>query len=157
MYLSEAAEEAVIAASHAASPLETGGVLLGVRCDGRPWIVEGAVIAGLATSHSFLIPRGATRPVVEAARERDNRLGYLGDWHSHPENVGASSRDFRTLAYLALGAAFGPRLMAIVRHTDGGWRLAVWEQRKLRWPQECEVIRTGRLPSEGDGIASVLA
>jgi len=141
--LSEHAEQTMIRASEEGAPVEAGGILLGVRFDDGPWIVEAVQIIGTSSRHSYEVPRGATSPAVDAARARDPRLGYLGDWHSHPADVGPSDEDFRTLAGLARSALHGPRIIAIARRTPDAWHIEVWEHPRLRWPRQTEIIRTG--------------
>ena len=86
-----------------ADPDETGGILLGVRTNGRPWITGAVEIASRDRGRShYRLPAGATTPVVTRARQQDPRLGYLGEWHSHPADIGPSPTDRATMRRLAL-------------------------------------------------------
>ena len=150
--LSEGAEAELIRAAEDASPVEAGGLLLGVRVADEPWIVGVVRVSGPASSASYEIPQGATSVAMAAARETDPRLGYLGDWHSHPADVDPSRQDFRTLRGLSLGARQGHRLMAVVRRRRTGWRVEVWWRRTLfLGSHRCDIIRTGPLDGRGSG------
>lgn len=77
-----------------ALPNETGGVLIGCHIDERPIVTEAPEHRDPnATPCSFRLPVGETKALVENARASDERLGYLGDWHSHPSGVGPSDLD----------------------------------------------------------------
>lgn len=143
--LSEAAERFLIDTSADAQSTETGGVLLGLRLNGRPWIVAAKFMSGRRSGFSYEIPGGATSRVVDEARVHEPRIGYLGDWHSHPADVGPSPRDLRTLDSLSRGATHGARVIAIVRRTSAGWVVEVWDQPEPRAARRCQIVRTGGL------------
>lgn len=104
-------------------PDETGGILLGyhdfnvnavVVVDALPAPTDseaspGSFERGLA---------GVTDAVIEARRRTAEVVGYIGEWHSHPQGYGAnpSSDDKFQLAYLTLGLALEglPAVMLIV-------------------------------------------
>ena len=108
-----------------ARPLETGGILVGVLRDGEPWITSALeVIDHGRTSARFVIPFGITPMAVEAAREHDGRMGYVGDWHSHPADISASPTDRATLRRNARRARRQknvPTILLVVRNTEAGW------------------------------------
>lgn len=123
--LFEEVQSQVVAWSEAAYPIETGGVLLGLLGDGDPWIVMAAQVPSAAPARfSYRLPAGSTHLAVEQARGIDRRVGYLGDWHSHPLDVRASSTDLGTYlkvvrrAFLAREQA---PLMMVMRLSDAGW------------------------------------
>lgn len=92
--VSEHAQEVIRAAARRAHPNETGGVLLGAVVDRRAVVAEAVEITDLdATPISFRVKEGAVREAVERSRTRDARLGYLGEWHSHPLGSGPSPKD----------------------------------------------------------------
>jgi proteasome lid subunit RPN8/RPN11 len=92
--LAESAQLAIRTHAHAAHPHETGGILLGVRSGRRPWITHAIELPDPdAGPNHYTVPAGSTRPAIRAARLEDARLGYLGEWHVHPANQGASSLD----------------------------------------------------------------
>src|SRR4051794_20982282 len=93
-WLTESARDAIITAAAAAHPNETGGVLLGVLTHGRPWITTATEVPHRgATGTYYELEGGAAPTIVEAATLLDRRVGYLGEWHSHPADAGPSALD----------------------------------------------------------------
>lgn len=100
--IAESALAVIRSASLATAPNETGGILVGVRVEGGLWVTHAIEVKpALGVYARYEIPAGVTPGLVRAARAKDKRIGYLGDWHSHPEDVGASSTDRHTMARLA--------------------------------------------------------
>lgn len=103
VWVSEAARDALMAAADAANPDETGGVLVGVvlkrgEDTGRPWVTHAVEVPSRKSDRNhYELPAGARRRVVMRLRKSDSRLGYLGDWHSHPVNVGPSPTDIESI------------------------------------------------------------
>ena len=133
--MTEAVAHRLKVASGAAVPFETGGILLGVQAAGVPWITR---VVELPTAHPevarYQLPRGVTQAAVLAARAADPRLGYLGDWHSHPGDAPASPTDLRSY----LGSVQFARhrsetrpVLAVVRLAPEGWRIEVSARRVL--------------------------
>ncbi|HEU4975761.1 MAG TPA: Mov34/MPN/PAD-1 family protein [Baekduia sp.] len=120
MWLGESAAAAIERAAEAAHPREAGGVLLGVLTRGRrPWIVEAvAVPSDRAGTHFYELPANARYVAAQAARERDERLGYVGDWHSHPADVGPSGTDVATMVALARADRSRPLLLIARRRGE---------------------------------------
>ncbi|WP_327640858.1 Mov34/MPN/PAD-1 family protein [Kribbella sp. NBC_00482] len=89
----------------AAAPRETGGLLLG-WWDDDALVVRHAVEAPdrqASRSSWNRRPGVAKRALNIALQELDHPLlGYIGDWHSHPEVCGASGRDTQSLAATSL-------------------------------------------------------
>ncbi len=108
-------------------PNETGGVLLGYFDFNVGAIV---VVAGLpAPSDSEASPgyfergiAGLGEAVKEAARRTGGMVGYIGEWHSHPQDHSASpsQHDLVQLIHLALGMADDglPAVQLIVGEQD---------------------------------------
>jgi len=108
-------------------PNETGGVLLGYFDFNVGAIV---VVAGLpAPSDSEASPgyfergiAGSGEAVKEAARRTGGMVGYIGEWHSHPQDHSASpsQHDLVQLIHLALGMADDglPAVQLIVGEQD---------------------------------------
>lgn len=145
MFLSEDARKAILQAAVDSHPMETGGILVGVRTRKRPWVVTAIEIATNVRSHSsFLIPQGSTSPEIDIARRADSRLGYVGDWHVHPANLGVSGTDFATLK--RVGAEVDGEVVTLVaRRIEGsGYELEAWlcNGRRIR---EAQVVLTGPL------------
>lgn len=152
VWLTESAAALIADAAEAGHPIEAGGLLLGVCTRGRPWIIEAvAVPSAAATGNFYELPAGARHDAVDRARTRDRRLGYIGDWHSHPANVGPSSVDVATMRELSADEEARcphPVLFIARRAGDNYWldarELAQKRLRKLR------VIVAGGLPLESD-------
>ncbi|MBV9870858.1 MAG: ThiF family adenylyltransferase, partial [Frankiaceae bacterium] len=84
-----------------ALPVETGGILLGCHVDSRPVVTDAIEIPDADASETrYRIPEGAAQAAVATARERDGRVGYLGEWHSHPSGEGPSLLDVAAMLVL---------------------------------------------------------
>lgn len=122
-WLSEAAAQLVVESARRAHPCETGGVLVGVLVNGRPWITSAVEVPSASPgTSSYLIPKGARHRAVAHARAGDHRVGYLGDWHSHPADVGSSPTDAAALMRVARNRRAGcphPLLMVARLRHDG--------------------------------------
>lgn len=133
--LAESAADAIRAAAGSAHPQETGGILLGVEAGGRPWITQ---IVEITTPHRgrshYHVPRGTTSAAVRAARKGDPRIGYLGEWHVHPSDVGPSPRDRATMRHLAhlAGVQHGPLLIEECRARCTTVRQTLTERGRVR-------------------------
>lgn len=153
LVLSESAQAAMFTAATTAFPNETGGILVGVHVDGHPWVTRAIEIATADRGrHHYKIPAGATQPAVRAARTADPRLGYLGDWHSHPADVGPSPTDLATLALFSVRHPRSPNpTLVIVRNAGDGH---VIDPRRIVaiTPRACEVRLTGDLPQQPTAI-----
>jgi len=150
LLLSESAQASMIAAAANAHPNETGGILIGVHTDdGAPWVTRAIEIATDDRSHHhYKIPSGATQPTVHAARRTDPRLGYLGDWHSHPADIGPSPTDHATLAVYSIRHPRTPNpTLVVVRNTPDGRTLDAHRIVTVT-PRPCELHITGDLPEE---------
>lgn len=148
-FVSESAQEAMTVAAAAAHPNETGGILIGVHQDGHPWVTTVVEIKTTERGrHHFRIPFGKTQPAVHASRRTDRRLGYLGDWHSHPNDVGPSHTDLATLGVISLRHPRQPNpTLVVVRNTTSGYRL---DARRIVTvtPRPCDLRLTGNLPPQ---------
>lgn len=106
-----------------ALPFETGGVLVGVKTRGSIWIVGVAELGQSSPGH-YIVPKGATHPAVQRARESiDARVGYAGDWHSHTGDDGPSATDraaMRAISWFAAGPGLGGPCLVLVRCTSAG-------------------------------------
>ena len=108
LWLSEGAERVIVEAAGAHHPDEAGGVLLGVLAGRRPWVTEAIGVPSARPSRSYYeLPAGAGRRALDRQRRTDSRLGYLGEWHSHPADVGPSGTDRRSMAALAADVEAG--------------------------------------------------
>ncbi len=147
--ISEAVLDQLKVWSAASAPYETGGILLGILGDERPWIVRAVEVRSRTPrQHAYEVPSGATTAVVLRAREDDGRLGYAGDWHSHPADKPASFIDLRTLrraVTFAFRHSEPPPILIVVRLAPGGWVVDVTANRAWR-QQAVRVTLTGPHP-----------
>ena len=119
--VSERAQADMRRAAQEAFPYETGGVLVGILIDDQPVVVTAIEIPpALPARTGFLIPAGKTTSTVETATEADSRVGYLGEWHSHPTDQGPSPIDRATMLRLAAGGNTGNPILIVVRPQEGG-------------------------------------
>lgn len=148
VWISEAASDAIIRVAMAARPNETGGVLIGVEARGRPWIVDAPEVASTDSSPIRYALDGTSRQaVVDEARRTDERVGYVGEWHSHPADVAPSRLDLRSLGRLATDphAECPHPLLIVVRCGDERPTLDCREWVKCR-ATKMRLIATGQLP-----------
>jgi proteasome lid subunit RPN8/RPN11 len=130
-----------------ALPHETGGIVLGCLTATGVWITRFAEVPSKSPHLTrFLIPAGSTHRIVDEAHAADARVGYLGDWHTHPADTGASNVDLATLQDLAVGVFRRRRLLAILRRVDRDWALDLWVLNRLRRPIRLEYEMAGPLP-----------
>ena len=117
----------------AALPAETGGVLVGYHDlnEGRVYVVDAldAPPDSIGTHESFERGVKGLRPRIEdMGRRSAGQIGYLGEWHSHPQGHDAreSGLDVRQLLYLGdlLGGEGLPALMLIVAEDEQQWLMA---------------------------------
>lgn len=83
-----------------AHPLETGGLLLGWWEGNALAIVDCVEVPDPHAGRSSWLRREkvAQQALSRVLADRDDpHLGYVGDWHSHPADVGASRPDLREL------------------------------------------------------------
>jgi proteasome lid subunit RPN8/RPN11 len=125
VWISEQARTAMVTAATRAHPRETGGVLVGVLADGRgagrPWVTHAVEVSSPRSGRTrYELPAGARQRVVKSLRRQDARLGYLGDWHSHPINLDPSRTDATAVASIsATGDCPRPLLFVLRRATSG--------------------------------------
>ncbi len=140
LLLSDRARRTMIAAARAAHPNETGGVLAGINDD------AGTPVIALGRSNSYLPclhPRDTSWPRTQRARrsrarQSDSRIGYLGEWHSHPTDQPASKKDRVTMQLLAERTTTGTPALLVLRpkpeddyNIDGYLALRVGELRQV--------------------------
>lgn len=120
--VTDEARAAMVAAAEVAHPNEAGGILIGVF-DGRgePCVAEAVELpAERPTTARYVLPAGTTSAAVEQARLRDVRLGYLGEWHSHPSDQPASPTDVQTMLQLADSTEVRSPVLIVVRRKANG-------------------------------------
>jgi proteasome lid subunit RPN8/RPN11 len=129
-----------------AYPLETGGVLVGVMAEDRPWVLAAIRVPNASgTQNSFLLPKGARPRLVAEYRKIEPKAGYLGDWHTHPANSGPSKIDSQSLNLLANGK--GKPLLILAILVEGEFHLRGYQIAKDGL-QELRLELSGQLGSE---------
>ena len=107
-----------------ASPIETGGILLGYR-SGRSVRVVGVaeVTDPDATEASFMLRQDAAQARLDEIRSHfpeGSPVGFVGDWHVHPRSCPPSSVDRRALS--RLGRHYRRRVVSVVVVRErAGW------------------------------------
>jgi proteasome lid subunit RPN8/RPN11 len=128
--ISERAAAAIKDLATIATPFETGGIVAGVATDGGVWITTVVEIPVPQRRRSkYEVPAGVTPMVIRELRKRDSRLGYIGDWHSHPADASVSDVDLRTLSVLTSSRANARRLILIARAKGLTWTIEAWGRR----------------------------
>lgn len=117
--ITEPARRTMIAAAAQLHPNETGGILIGVLDGtGAPCITEAVELQpSQPSTRRYDLPEGRTTAAVDAARAGDPRVGYLGEWHSHPTDQPASATDHATMRTLAAHPDTGNPVLLVVRPT----------------------------------------
>jgi len=83
-------------------PKETGGILMGVYVKDIPWVTHVVRIDSPFSSKLYYrIPSNVRPKFIQQVKYRDSRIGYLGEWHSHPRNIGPSPLDLLTIIKIA--------------------------------------------------------
>jgi integrative and conjugative element protein (TIGR02256 family) len=98
--ISSVAAKKAYATSRRAYPLETGGLLLG-WWDGQKIVIKDVVevVDPKATHTSWIRYENSSQTTLDHVIERtsDPKLGYVGEWHSHPMSRRASPIDIDSL------------------------------------------------------------
>ena len=157
MWVSETARDALLAAAGSAQPHETGGVLVGVVLGqgegaGRPWVTHAVEVPSRKRGRNhYELPAGARHRVVTRLRTTDPRLGYLGDWHSHPADMGPSPRDLESIESISVKGDCSRPLLFLVRRGRQRYRLDPhqWTGRSLR---HLQVRVAGSLPQQDSTV-----
>lgn len=149
-WLSEGARHELEQAAAAVHPSETGGILVGVHTAGsRPWMVRAIEIPSRNSGNShYVVPPHRRRQVVQRLRrEHDARLGYLGEWHSHPLDVAASATDLDSIRAIAGDPVAGCTrpVLLVARRFGGGYTLDA-RQVDRRALRPLDLIAAGPLP-----------
>ena len=113
--LCETALTTVYDKTAAAIPFETGGVLVGCEVDGRITISNAIEIPDCdASSDRYGLPAGAATAAIDLARSADPRVGYVGEWHSHPRPSPPSVTDEATMLDIAQNPELASPVLLIV-------------------------------------------
>lgn len=147
--MTEHAHLALVNAATGSLPLETGGILLGVKLNGRPCVVSAIEIPSKDRSRAhYRLPGGQTKKRVIEARKVDGRVGYLGEWHSHPADVGPSAQDRGAMRLLSYVQSSPCPLLIVARLGPTGYYLDV-RQSIFFTLQKRSLRLVGELPASG--------
>lgn len=119
--LSQDAYEAIATETAKHLPVETGGILLGYR-EGTNLVVTHALMVDGQGASGVRYVRDDVRAnslldAFLAERDRDDPVGYIGEWHSHPAPQGPSPIDVAAIRATAKTSE-GP--IALLVHAPGG-------------------------------------
>jgi hypothetical protein len=153
--VTERALELIEQRTQGALPNETGGVLVGVTIDERTVVVAAVELANRdADPCTFAVPAGETERIVADARSGDERLGYVGDWHSHPSGSEPSDLDAATmLAARRLSGTERPVLLLGGSEGDGRVRVRAFVASR-RGLVEATVCPVGDPLAPSDGAST---
>jgi integrative and conjugative element protein (TIGR02256 family) len=109
-------EDLLRAYAFGAHPLETGGLLLGWWERQVPIIFSAVEVKDPhATRRCWTRDERRAQEALEQVQRLGKHIGYIGDWHSHPADVGPSGSDLRELRRVS--RQYGdPITLAVVRH-----------------------------------------
>lgn len=140
----------LLEASRQAHPQETGGVLLGVLTSGRPWVTHAIEVPSKRPAESqYELPFAIRNHLTAELRQIDRRLGYLGDWHSHPRDLGPSRKDRETIALLVETGDCPRPLLFLVRRSGMKYMIDArqWVRSSLR---HLRIVEAGPLTRPHD-------
>ncbi len=104
-----------------AFPFETGGILLGYRTGATMRVVGAAEVRDPgATKSAYTLRRRAAQARLDDVRRyfpEGSPVGFVGDWHVHPQNVPPSSVDRQSIA--RLGRHYRRRVATVVVVREG--------------------------------------
>ena len=128
-------------AGEAASPQETGGILLGYRTNKNIVVVGIAEVPDPnATRTSYTMQTTNAQTLLDEARHhfpQGSPVGYIGDWHTHPAPSPPSHTDRRSHSLLSRHYR-KPMAGVVAVHTPHGWQ--PYGHVTSRWRlQRCEV------------------
>lgn len=110
--------DAGVEIGNAALPRETGGILLGFRIPDGLVVTRFLLVEDTGSStHSYLLRRRPAQRQLDAVRlHAGPAVGYVGDWHTHPKDVGPSRSDVRSIAAAGRDAG-GPVVLIVLSYT----------------------------------------
>ena len=97
----------------------------------------------------------SVRPALDRLREGDGRLGYMGEWHSHPNASDRSTTDERTMKSLARepNLVGSSPVLIVARREEGEYELA-GSRLTSSGMRSIELREAGRLPAPALGAIS---
>ena len=106
-------------------PVETGGILIGYRTHTSIVVADALEVPDLqSTSMSYRRDQGLAQRLLEdrlSDEPASSYLGFVGDWHSHTGDAGASTVDLTTLRENAFSDGDSLALI-VVMQLPTGWK-----------------------------------
>lgn len=105
LFLTQQAADVLRAAAKGSTEREQGGILLGWRLDDGIHVQEVVAVrnADAGPAHYKRSQRAAQAALDARLRlHGDGPLGYVGEWHTHPQPVPPSATDRATMRVMAL-------------------------------------------------------
>ncbi len=127
--LADEARAKILEESKRCFPCETGGMLVGRVNDKGVQIlcVTGPGPQAQHSEHEFRRDGEYSQNVLdELVDNAQGEYDYIGEWHSHPANVGPSAKDFQSLRWIAQNnkyAVTNPILGICRKRTGNIWSL----------------------------------
>lgn len=110
---------------------ESGGLLIG-WWDGQSIVINDAteVYDPTATETSWMRREAIAQVSLDEilSKSDDEKLGYVGDWHSHPQAIGASRTDLFSLKRASL--QYARPIALVIRLPNGTFDVHVARQGK---------------------------
>ena len=130
-------------------PLETGGLLMGYHCSDGSVVVTDLIGPGPNADHQpmeFEPDYAHTSAEIDRLWQRGDYTVYVGEWHTHPNNVALpSQQDVGVLRKIrSEPESCCPKPVMLIR---GGWQTCVW--RLLDRVEQMEIKPYDR-PNQGD-------
>lgn len=92
--------------------------------EGRPWVTDAVEVRSRKSDPAhYELPAGARERVVKKLRKNDPRLGYLGDWHTHPADLDPSRTDAESIASASVKGDFRRPLLFVMRRAADGYQI----------------------------------
>lgn len=154
IWISENEIKKVINFSKDSYLFETGGILVGVMKDNIPWITHiEQIISSKKQYNRYNILKGARPKIISRLRKLDRRIGYIGEWHSHPKNIGLSYIDKQTISRISkdLSANCKSPIIMIIKNSSSGNTIEIKQLLKNRF-YKLSYILAGYLPTKGMSI-----
>lgn len=139
------------------SPKETGGIMVGYRCDlaihltgfGGPGPRAKHARATFVRDGEF-----AQQVLDDALRESVGAIDYVGEWHSHPAPVEPSGRDASSMTWVATNDRYAcdEPILVIATKERRGWVLHAFRSKNgilTRCEVDSHCDGAGRHPVDG--------
>lgn len=151
IWISEKEVKKVINFSNDSYPFETGGILVGVMKDNIPWITHiEQIISSKKKYNRYNILKGARPKIISRLRKLDRRIGYIGEWHSHPKNIGLSYTDKQSINRISRDSSANCKspIIMIIKNSSSGNTIEIKQLLKNRF-YNLSYILAGSLPRKG--------